>query len=269
MVQRRASVIPALLTAALLGACHRGPPSTETFVWKGPVAQGEWLRLRNTNGDFTIVEGTGDSAEVRLTITRSRQGAPEAQVKVLQTSDGVIACVLFGGESRCTPDDYKGGTAWVKGFLPFLGGRTTVSGSVVLPRGVRLDALSVNGDVSVGSVLSELIVNTTNGDITVGASRGAVRVGTTNGDVELGIDSVGGSVDVQTTNGDVTILAARGVSGTLRMQTTNGDLEFGLTGNVTTRTRRQVAALLGSGGNAIELRTTNGDISVMPRDTTP
>lgn len=269
MVVRRRAVVPALLAAVSLGACHSAPPSTETFVWKGPVAPGDWLRLRNTSGDFNVVEGTGDSAEVRLTITRSRQGAPEAQVKVLQTSDGVLACVLFGAENRCAPDGYTGGSAWKRGFLPFLSGRTTVSGDVILPRGVRLDASSVNGDVTVGSVLSELIVKTTNGDITVGASRGAVRVATTNGDVELGIDSVGGGVNVQTTNGDVTVHTARGVSGTLRMQTTNGDLEFGLTGTVTTRTRRQVAALLGSGGSAIELRTTNGDISVTPRDSMP
>ena len=260
----RASLPLALTCAILLSACQAGRPSTETFNWKGPLKADAWLRLRNTSGDFSVREGTGDSAQITLNIERSSGYAPTAQVKVLATSDGVLACVLFGDSNTCTEGEYKGGNPWTKHFLPFMRGETKVSGSIVLPKGVKLDVESVNGDVSVGAAARDLVIRTVNGDINVKESFGPLDLHTTNGDIDAGVREVSGKVQVATTNGDVSLSLPTTLNAALNMHTVNGELELGFTGNFTRNTKKSIVATLGLGGAPIDIETTNGDVSVTP-----
>ncbi len=261
-MRNRASCILALSCAALLSGCLRGHPSTETFNWKGPVKADTWLRLRNTSGDFNVTEGTGDSAQITLRIERSNEHAPAAQVKVLLTGDGVLACVLFGDNNSCSEDEYRGGSASSRHFLPFLRGNTKVSGTIVLPKGVKLDVESANGDVSVATAARDLIVRTVNGDINVRNSFGPLELNTTNGDIDAGVAGVSGKVKLGTTNGDIQVTMPTTLNAALNMQTVNGDLELGIAGNITRKTKKLIVATLGLGGTPVDIATTNGDISV-------
>jgi cytoskeletal protein CcmA (bactofilin family) len=263
-MNNRAPIALALSSAALLAACDATRPSSETFNWKGPVKEGSWLRLRNTSGDFTVSEGTSDSAMITLNIERSSSYAPSASVKVLSVGDGVLACVLFGDSGDCSESDYKGGSPWTKHFLPFLRGETKVSGNIVLPKGVKLDVESVNGDVSVAAAARDLVIRTVNGDIDVKESFGPVELHTTNGDIEAGVREVNGQVKVGTTNGDVSLTMPSALNAALNMRTVNGELDLGFTGNFTRNTKKSIVATLGLGGSPIEIETTNGDISVKP-----
>ena len=260
----RAPIVLALFSAVLLAACDASRPSSETFNWKGPAKAGSWLRLRNTSGDFSVSEGTGDSAMITLDIERSSSYAPSARVKVLSTGDGVLACVLFGDSNTCTESEYKGGAAWTKHFLPFLRGETKVSGNIVLPKGVKLDVESVNGDVSVGAASRDLVIRTVNGDISVKESFGPVELHTTNGDIEAGVRELTGQVKVGTTNGDVSLTMPSTLNAVLNMRTVNGELDLGFTGNFTRHTKKSIVATLGLGGLPVEIETTNGDVTVRP-----
>ncbi len=264
-MRHRAHVILALSSATVLAACSRPRPTTETFNWKGPVTADSWLRLRNVSGDFEIRQGTGDSAEIRLEIERSSSRAPSASVKVLQTPDGILACVLYGDDNTCSEKEYRGGNTTARSFLPFMRGRTSVAGTVVLPRGVRLDAESTNGDVTVAGIAADLIVSTVNGDIGVRGTRGEVKISTTNGDIDLGVEEFGKGLSIATTNGDVTVEVPTSLGAALNMRTTNGSLDLGLPGNITTKSARQIVATLGGGGSPIDIATTNGDITVRQR----
>lgn len=253
-----------VLVAALTG-CVRGKPTTETFSWKGPVKADTWLRLRNVSGDFEIRQGTGDSAEIQFVIERSNSFAPTAEVKVLQQGDGVLACVLYGEGTNCSAADYKGGNTENYKSPSFLRGSTNVHGTVTLPRGVKLDAESVNGDISISSVASEMVIATTNGDIEVRGATQAVKVTTTNGDIDLGMDAVGSGLQVETTNGTVKVELPATLNAVLNMRTTNGELDLGFPGNITTKTAKQILATLGSGGSPIDISTTNGDVMLRQR----
>lgn len=263
-MRTQSSLILVLACAAAVSGCRQERPSTETFNWKGPVTTGSWLRLRNVSGDFDIREGTGDSAEIRLVIERSSSYAPEASVKVLQTADGVLACVLYGDDNSCGATEYRGGNTTKSGFLPFMRGRTSVEGTILLPRGVKLDAESTNGDITVSSIAADLIVSTVNGDVEVRGTRGAVKLTTTNGDIALGVASLGSALGIETTNGDVTIDVPTTLNAALSMRTTNGELDLRLPGNVATKTAKQILATLGTGGSPIDITTTNGDITLRP-----
>jgi hypothetical protein len=249
----------------MLAGCVAPKPTSETFVWKGKVSQDSWLRLRNSSGNFSVSEGTSDSAEIRLVIERKNSYSPTAIAKVVQTADGVVACVLYGDGGNCSSTGYRSGSAYRNDVLPFLRGRTSVTGTIVLPRGVKLDVESVNGDVDVASASRDLIVGTTNGDIAISGARGPVRVSSTNGDVEVGVDSVAGDISATTTNGDVTMFMPPTFNANLTMNTVNGELDLGFPANITAKSRKAITAVVGAGGIRFSVTTTNGDVSVRPR----
>ncbi len=256
-----------LCCAALLTACDQPKPSEETFVWKGPVKADSWMRLRNVSGDFEISETPGDSAEIQLVLQRSSAYAPAARIKLLQTQDGILACALYGEDNSCSATGYKGGNTYTKGFLPFMRGSTTVTGTIRLPRGVKLDAQSTNGDITVTAIASEVTAETTNGDIEIRGTRSTVSVTTTNGDIELAPAAMGSRFSVGTTNGDVSVDLPSPFNASVNMRTTNGELDLRLPGNITTKTAKLIIATLGTGGSPIDIQTTNGDITLRSRST--
>jgi len=261
----RVSSFLAVACLASLAACDSRKPSTETFVWKGPMNRDALLRLRNVNGDFDIRQGTSDSAEIRLEIERSSEYAPSVQIKVLQLADGVIACALYGSNNSCSADGYEGGNTQTSHLLRWFRGSSNVHGTVLVPRGVRLDAESTNGDITVAAIGADLKLRTVNGDIQARGARRAVQISTTNGDVDLGVDSLGSMVKVQTTNGGVTLELPAALNAALTMETVNGDLDLGFPATIVTKSRRSLIATLGSGGAPISLSTTNGDITLRQR----
>ena len=263
-MRTRLAVAVVVSCAGALAGCSRGRPTEETFNWKGPVKADTWLRLRNTSGDFDITEGTGDSASIHLEIKRSSDYAPTAQVKVLQTDDGILACVLFGSDNTCSGSEYRGGNTETRGVLPFMRGGTTVSGTILLPRGVKLDIENTNGDITVGSIARDIKASTTNGDVSVKGSRGPVDLHSTNGDVDADVYGMAGAVRLGTTNGDVNLTMPQTLNAALTMRTVNGELDLGFAGNVTTRTKKEIVATLGTGGAPIDVSTTNGSVTVKP-----
>lgn len=240
-------------------------PTTETFSWKGPVATASWVRLRNANGDFTVREGEGDSASIQMEIKRSSTFAPVAQIKVLKTDDGIIACVVYGTDNVCSAAEYKAGKTDAKALFSLLSGKTTVTGTVTLPRGVKLDVHSINGNVDVNSRVSELLAETVNGNVSASGARGTMRISTVNGNVNLDIDSVGGAVSANTTNGNVDVKAPDTINAALSMRTVNGTLGFSFPNTTSSGTKKNLSATLGSGGAPFEIETVNGNVTLKAR----
>ena len=264
-MRNRLHAVLAVCGVVLMGGCAQAKPTTESFAWKGPVAKGSWLRLRNISGDFEIRATDGDSAEITLQIERSNAYAPETQVKVLKAGDDVIACVLYGSDSECSAGSYKGGNTESFGWISFLRGNTSVHGTIRVPRGVRLDVESTNGDMDIDEIDGDLLVRTVNGDVDVRGVRHSATIETTNGDVDLGADAIAANVQVTTTNGDVGLAVPRGVNASLAMQTVNGELTLGMPASITSKTGKSITGQFGTGGATIKLETTNGDISLRER----
>jgi Putative adhesin len=259
----RAVPLLMLSCSVLLGGCHQPKPTPTTFNWKGPVQADGWLRLRNVSGDFDIGVTDGDSAEISFVIERSSVFAPDAQIKVLKTADGVLACVMYAADGTCSPSAYNGGNTYSKSFFSFRRGGTSARGTILLPRGVKLDVESTNGDISVSAATSDIVATATNGDVDVRGAHESVQVTTTNGDIEIGMDSVAAKVAAESTNGDVRVLVPPTLSAAVTMNTTNGELSLDLPGTIATKTAKQIVATLGRGaGSPITISTVNGDITV-------
>lgn len=260
------NVFRAGLAAAVLlggaGCVDGGKPATETFLWRGPVAEGAWLKVRNLDGDLEIRASDDDSASVMLDIDRSNAYAPSATVKLVKDGNDIIACVLYGNDGTCSAGRYDGGRSAGYAFLPFLRGNTAVHGTIRVPRGVRLDLGTTNGDLDIDGVDADLVVRGVNGDVELRGVRHAAQVTTTNGDVSVSAESVGSGVQVHTTNGDVTVSVPSTLAAALSMQTVNGELTVGFPVSYTTQTAKSIVATLGGGGSPVKLETTNGDITL-------
>ena len=85
-----------LLTATLvliLGSLALAQNSSSTanpFHWKGTLAAGKTLAIKNINGDITAEGTPGD--QVEITANKSGEGADQVRIDVVQDSDGIAVC---------------------------------------------------------------------------------------------------------------------------------------------------------------------------------
>ena len=262
------------LPLALLAACRvGGDGAKETITWKGPVGDGARVALRLRDGRVTVEEGTGDSAEGVLTVTR-RTGKPSVTLQVVQDARGIVACVQYEAEARCDADAYAVSAA--------TGGRS-VTAVLRLPRGRSLDiatdnspitvdapsAAAVlrtgNGRIRVRDVAGPLVVTTSNASVRATGTRGAVSIETSNGAIRLVPDSVGGDVTLVTSNGSVETELPASASAALRAQTSNGAIEFALPGTIRARESGSLDAVLGAGTHRFTVTTSNGRVAFKAR----
>lgn len=239
------------------------------FSWEGRVPDGRWLYLRNLNGGVRVEPGSGD----RVVVTaekRWRRGDP-ATVRVVQRpaadGQGVVVCTVYEG-GACDERDYRSGKS---------GGRwwgsdnndVSVSYTVRVPRGVKLDLETTNGGLEVRGAGGEIVGRTTNGGIQIDGGAGPVRAHTTNGGVAVRLSALApaGDFDLETTNGGVSLTVPASLGAEVDMSTTNGGVSTDFPVTVQGRINpRRLQATLGNGGRRVRMRTTNGGVSLRRAD---
>jgi len=258
---RLALIIAAAVAAAPLAA---QTDDGTTFRWSGTVAQGHFIRLHNMNGDIRIERGEAGSKVEVVAERRVDKGDPKLVtfgLRMRQDGD-VVVCALWGRDMSCTDDGSRGSYSsggWRRGD------QTRVTIRVRVPDGVKAFARSTNGSIAMDGLTSEIDAATTNGDVSVRTSGGLINATTTNGSVTATLGEVSGDQPMRfsTTNGSVTVYAPPSLSADLEMTTTNGGVvsDFPLTISGSIR-RNQLRATLGSGGRAIVVRSTNGNVAL-------
>jgi len=197
--------VPALLVA-------QEASSDQIFSWSGKVAAGSTVGIKHFNGPIDVREGTTDRAEFRAE-RRSRRSA-ELSFEVETSGSGPTLCAVWRGRSACDENRGRGGGSdWEDGPPS---SRLTV----VLPKGVRLRAVTGNGDVTVEKASNDLDITSGNGDVRISMTAGTVDVTTGNG--ELDIEGATGPVRANTGNGRVYVTTA---SGPVTVRTGNGEID--------------------------------------------
>lgn len=273
-LRSRAPLAAALLLAAVACDDDDHHARSEVFTWRGAVPAGGTVRVRDLNGSVRVARAPG--AEVVVTATRRARGRHPEAVRVVFTPDaaGVTACALWGDGGTCTADAYRTSSRR-RGWLHFLRmrSRAEVDFVVALPAGVRLDAETVNGRITVADANADVRVRTVNGSVTLAAAGAPIDAGTVNGSIRAQIGAVpsGAAVALHTTNGSVTALVPPTFAAAVDLRTTNGRVrtDLPLTGEEGARRHRQ--GTLGAGGGRLSLRTTNGSVSLLglPAGATP
>jgi hypothetical protein len=231
----------------------------DEFRWTGTLASGKTLEIRGVNGEILAERATGSEIEVLAHKSGHRDDPAEVKVEVVPHDGGVTICAVYpasgGHANECRPG---GGENHVDN------NDVQVDFTVRIPDGVRLEAATVNGDVTVKDVGGDVVAETVNGDVDV-ATRGAAEASTVNGGItaSLGRADWTGRMRFNTVNGSITIEVPAGLGARFEASTVNGDIEtdFPITvqGKFGARTLK---GTIGDGGRDLELETVNGSIRI-------
>ena len=267
---RAAAPLAAVVSLGLVPAAARAQDDDRdvrvernVFTWDGAVPAGRWVYVRNLNGGVRV-EPSPDG-QVHVTADRrSRGDVNPRELRFVQqkAADGqsVVLCALWGEETRCGEDDYRGRR---NGWWNNRNGWSSADFTVRVPATVRLDLSTTNGGLEVRGAGSELVATTTNGGIRVEAGGGPVRAHTTNGGVDVRLSALGDAreFDLTTTNGSVSREVPPSLGAEVDMSTVNGRVETDFPVTVQGRIDpHRLRVTLGDGARRVRLRTTNGSV---------
>lgn len=237
-------VLSAIVLLALLPVTAIAQVNLESGgeVFRGEVPQGAWLRIRTLKGNIDVREGSGRTAVVKVGRGRGDGSGRDVTFEVKRDGSSITVCAIYPQTTRCDAENYDSEWRRNDGRYP------AVNFTVELPKGVKINASTGNGDVDTRGASEEVRASSGNGEITVDGSGGRVSASTGNGDVE--VRAARGSVDASSGNGDITVETS---SGPVSASSGNGRLAI------------RMDRLTGAGD--MEFSTGNGSIEVsLPAD---
>lgn len=263
------SVAPRLAAALLLAplaACGHDDAAADSFAWSQAVPAGGWVRVRNLNGSVRVARASGPT--VRISATKRYKGRRPETVRFLTAADGggAVVCAVWGSSGgRCSANGYSGGKQGGRSFLRdllFRRSSVAVDFVVALPPGVRLDASTVNGKLTIADAAGEVKARNVNGSIVIDARGGPVDASTVNGSVLARVADLapGAGLKLGSVNGSVTAMVPPSIDGDLDLQTTNGRVVSELPVPGQQASRRAIRGTLGAGGRSVSLHTVNGSV---------
>ncbi len=251
-----------LLAAALAILATTVQAQSPDFSWHGTLAAGKTIEIRGVNGRVDAMAATGNTIEVTA-VKRARRSDPEdVSIQVVESNDGVTICAVYPTPRRSQHDNHCG--AGDDYEMNTNNNDVEVRFTVKVPRGVRLDAATVNGDIHVTEIAGDAELHTVNGGIDVVAG-GIVRAETVNGDIDarMGQAAWTGSLVFKTVNGSVSLTAPASLSTEIDAETVNGSVDSDFPITVQGRMeRRHLRGTIGAGGRSLEIETVNGGIEL-------
>ena len=281
---RRASTLLGAIafTAAAAGAQDLGR-SSETWTWDGRVASGNWFRLSSVNGPVTVEPSNDNMVHVRAEKDVGRGRVTDVAFQVIQSGGDVRICALWRNDT-CDDDGLRSRRRDDDDDEDSRDSRTVkVRFTVRVPAGVRLGAGTVNGEMRVRDLTSQVRAATVNGRVEVRNVGGEVRASTVNGSVDVSTrngpveaTTVNGSIDVRmsslsgdgdmkfaTVNGNVTVETPGSLNARVRMGTLHGSISSDYPVQISGRFGpRRAEGTIGRGGREIEMETVNGSIEL-------
>lgn len=234
----------------------------DSFKWTGGIEAGRTVYVRNMNGSINVESASGATVEVRAEKHWRRGDPTDVKITAAKTANGdILVCAVWEGRNtRCDEDGYSS-----QGGDRFWRDRNDVSVkfTVLLPKGVRLDASTVNGGLGIAGATATVRARTVNGSIDAASTSGPVSAKTVNGGIRVRAGSIGtGPVEYETVNGSISLELPEGLNADIEMRTVNGsitseDFPITLLGRID---RRRLEGKIGKGGPELSVSTVNGSI---------
>ncbi|NQT83541.1 DUF4097 family beta strand repeat protein [bacterium] len=281
---RKSSIALLLPVVAFLstGCFMRFPAKySETQQFSVPLATGGTLHISTLNGAITV--RSGDVKEVQIVAEKTVRSRTDEEAREFCENTKIETETQASGStvSVVLPKNYRGRAS--------IGARI----EAIVPERCNLKLGTSNGRIEARGINGNVEMRTSNGRITGEEIGGNVFADTSNGAVRL--ERVSGSAEAEASNGKVTV---RGAGGDIRAHTSNGGIELrnvvanaeavtsngsitcvlpgdasatvsGRTSNGRIRSdfpltvkRGSVSGKIGEGKFSIELRSSNGSISL-------
>ena len=257
----------ALLLLLALPVSAATAQAAPDFSWKGRVAAGKVVEIKNINGDVDATLASGNEIEVTA-VKRARESDPdEVEIRVIEHADGVTICAVYPTprkakhENSCEPGD--GGHSSTED------NDVSVAFTVRVPARVLLDARTVNGSVSAEGLQSDVEASTVNGEISV-STTGLAEATTVNGSIRATLGRADfRHAEFTTVNGGITLELPASLAAEVRAETMNGDIQTDFPLTVSGRfSPRKLVGTIGSGttsGRTLYLKTVNGSLKLRKR----
>ena len=234
-----------------------------TWSWHSKLNPGQTLTLRDLNGPVEVTPAPGTETVVTAERSWLTSDPNSVTIQAVPTSSGTMICAIWPGSNgtECTAghdvnfrfDGKQHNDVAVK-FL------------VQLPRGVKIDVGSVNGDVDVSGAQGGVTVNTVNGDLSVQTSAWPVNLTTVNGDITATAGAPGPeSASVKSVNGDVSLSLPEHLNLVVKAHSVTGDISNDFSIPVTEPKygpSHSMSGTLGTGGGVLDINTVSGDITL-------
>jgi hypothetical protein len=233
-----------------------GRQTGDEWQYRNAIKPTQHVWIRNTNGPIDVMPGDGDMLEVHAEKSWRKSSPGSVELIAVPSAGGVTICAMWEArERRCGED----GVYRMNGVRK---NDVAVRFHVMLPRGVPVDAQTVNGALQINGVSAPVEATTVNGRIGVNTAVGPVNATTVNGSIEAVMhDLTGGDIKLTTVNGSVTAGLPRSINANIDAETVNGrvetDFPVKIVGKVSTRHLR---GAIGNGGLTLKLTTVNGSI---------
>jgi hypothetical protein len=256
------AALPLLLALALAGCdvnIHEGKASLgsvgaetrQQWTRKYELSPGGHIEVANLNGPIELTAAAGGTLEVR------------AEIIAKALTESAAQDILAKGkiQETASPNSVKVETVMPRGVR----GSYQVRYQASVPQGTSIEVSTTNGSVTAtGLGRSALKAAVVNGSVRLMDMTGAIDVVSVSGSLSAALASVTAPVRLEITNGQLTLQLPKTSKANLTARVVNGRLSvsgFDVEQPRGNRIRNLEAALNG-GGPVIDLRATNGRLSI-------
>ena len=224
--------------------------ATDEWTHRSPLAEGGRVEIININGPVTLSAGTAGTVEVHATI--SAKALTEAGAREI-LAKGTI-------QETNEPAHVRVETMSPRGIH----GSYEVRYDVRVPADSQADISVTNGPLKADGLNGKLKATAVNGHVDLTSMSGAIDCVVANGSLAVELTRVTGDVRLELTNGRLSLELPASSKALLSARVVNGLLEVsGLPIEQPTGRRiRSLEAALNGGGPPIDLRTTNGRLTI-------
>ncbi|UCB59003.1 MAG: DUF4097 family beta strand repeat protein [Thermoplasmatales archaeon] len=141
---------------------------------------------------------------------------------------------------------------------------TTTNGPITLSK-IKGDTIlsSINGAINIEDVDGYINASSTNGCINIKNTSGIDDLSTTNGGIIAEVLNIIKNIKIQTINGEISLYINQSLNAEFNISTINGgiiieDLDI----STSETSSKHLRGTIGSGGNTLEIKTTNGVIKL-------
>lgn len=238
-----------------ISVAHFQGHATQEWTRKYPLAPGGRVEVVNVNGPVEVGVGPAGTVDVAAVLT-TRAMTDERAKQML--SEGNI-------EESATPDHVRVATVRrERGRGP---GGLQVAYKVTVPPDARVEMTANNGALKADGLRGPVKASMVNGDVELTGLRGTVDAASVNGSLTVKMAEVTGRMRLESMNGRISLEVPKATKATLNVRSMNGRIN--VTGLDTRKVEgdriRNLESVLNGGGPEIDVRVTNGRITIEGR----
>jgi hypothetical protein len=257
------------LVCAVTACGRRAHDAPDTFRWEEEIEPGTTIHLQTTTGRIDVMPTGGRSARVSGSTHWVGRQDP---IHFAWHRDGedVYVCALWSGRGNCSEGSGFGDSdhSWLDMFSLFKRRSTNAMASlrVELPAGVKVDARSLNGTISMVGTSGGINARTLNGSINMQRVSGPIEAKSTNGRIDLVVDSLGAEdpVVIEGVNGSMTAVLPSNLQAEVQLSTVNGGVrsDFSVSSEGE-QSNHRLHGQIGNSSREVVLKTVNGNVSLL------